>query len=1011
MQQPAFWLKVTKQYVIENFEELLTYVKKYNYIPEEETPDGDFCQTFKYLHDVATEYAERIRQFNIFDTPAFDIPTEKVVRLLTTSLLTAKKMGEDDFDILAALINLLILSDPNLHVDIERRYAIIVKHCICRTPVLRYLISFSDLDPETFTLGALRTKLANTGFAQGSDNPYVYEHRGCLLMRRGELTLTNVNFHDSAKAKLKTELETGEGLIVKTTSASAKHEVEDLLRLYPLIGGEFDKVKPSPRPTIKSYTHGDTFIARVRRVQGVKVEVESIDERYHPESGNVFIDKQIGLVPQDDFRHSLEIGSYLPIYKNEQQDLPYRVDLKWVQDFVEDYANDIVDNGDPDLRAIHIKTEPWGTRWLTESGLHLNVFNNEMDPDMRRDLYRAVEEDLPCLLRVGVAQKWNVKGHFRRIYDEEAGLDREIFKQEAYATFVEELQEEAGRCCPSPEEQSIAGTISAPQVRLFGILTYQLALKRNYGNTFARIEGLITAMLLLRMAEDTPGVEFVRSQLDYQKAIVAFAHGATPSALAFNAAPLSENVADLRQAEEIIGLVRDYREQTDTIHTLATSSARYKSPAEVADIVGELVRASNSLLGKIDIMELNRIKKTICAHLGVDDEYHSIGDAGTNYGVESEFLEFKASCVFPPAQHRSTSLLNDINFQRWTILKAVCAFLNSNSGGDLLIGVSDTGFAVGLQTDIEALFKERVIFEPTSDRLRNYINLFIDQAFSTSDGRVTGTAITAGRVECKIEQNAEGREIIRVKVAPYPWDVVKINAPDRPARFMESYIRTSGASTPLNSDALRETKLRKLKSLDKDDYKTSRIMQAIDNRLLVEIKNYSSASGIGHRRLEPYMLLPGNKGFLAYDLDRKDIRMFRFSRFADTNLKLTDEHWRNEKKHRECEVDIFGSVTNDTEPALPVQIKLSDYARTLLIEECDLRIGKGEAHEGIIIPNPVCADRSRYPWLLDTRLNGYAGIARFVMGLPADTAVLDNPELSDYIRARLTSHNEASAPE
>lgn len=53
MTQPPFWLKISNRYVIENFEQLLKYVKAYNYVYEDESEDSDFVQTYRHLKSVA----------------------------------------------------------------------------------------------------------------------------------------------------------------------------------------------------------------------------------------------------------------------------------------------------------------------------------------------------------------------------------------------------------------------------------------------------------------------------------------------------------------------------------------------------------------------------------------------------------------------------------------------------------------------------------------------------------------------------------------------------------------------------------------------------------------------------------------------------------------------------------------------------------------------------------------------------------------------------------------------
>lgn len=65
------------------------------------------------------------------------------------------------------------------------------------------------------------------------------------------------------------------------------------------------------------------------------------------------------------------------------------------------------------------------------------------------------------------------------------------------------------------------------------------------------------------------------------------------------------------------------------------------------------------------------------------------------FGEESEIVEFKTSLVYPPENH----MMPNLPKQTETILKVVCAFLNSK-GGSLYLGVNDNGIPTGLHNDL-----------------------------------------------------------------------------------------------------------------------------------------------------------------------------------------------------------------------------------------------------------------------------------------------------------------------
>ena len=55
--------------------------------------------------------------------------------------------------------------------------------------------------------------------------------------------------------------------------------------------------------------------------------------------------------------------------------------------------------------------------------------------------------------------------------------------------------------------------------------------------------------------------------------------------------------------------------------------------------------------------------------------------------------------VYPPDNHMKA----DEFAQNTNIMKAICAFLNSTTGGTLYLGVNDQGYVVGIDNDMKYL--------------------------------------------------------------------------------------------------------------------------------------------------------------------------------------------------------------------------------------------------------------------------------------------------------------------
>lgn len=1006
MSLPPFWLKITKQHVIENFDDLIHYLKNYPYTKPGEIDNEDFRQTCKYLKSVADDYVVEIEKLNIYSNPEFDIPTELVVRILAATVFTSNILGETDYNTLAALMRLLMQTGQPLAAEIYLAYLNILTNCINRYPIRSLGYTLSDIDSSVKSSVPLTVKLSNIIFQESEQQTppavKVYENRGSVSLRGNQLTICDLNYAGLCSRKPRTELSSDFGITVKTSVARGrKNDIDTLLMNCAPLSGDFKQVLPSTAPRLKRYSDTDSFPVKINYISGYKIETETVDPAYESERGNVFIDNNILLsnwLPIDLLRSVLQPDDCIPVVRNSHPTMPFRLDKESIYDFLRYYPKDLLRE---DLRAMYVKEINGGSRWITEAGIYLNIFDIDNRQNQVADLVeRARTDGLVATVRVDSFKEDEVTGHlmmkgiFKELTGEADDLDaftEDAFK-ELFSEFLADMKDEM------PEAQS--GEIIEPaDPRLLHVLAttvYHLALRRNPNDSYSRVEQLMIAMVLMHLIGADADRDFILAELNYQKAVIGFAHGESPAGLSLLRIDDIPDAPLIESHRQVIEILKSYREHIDC-HADGFSPAMQRSDAAsaVAD-VRQLVNASNSIIDKIDISEIDRIKKTICAKLEVLDEYNSICGSATNYGVESDVLEFKASCVTPPANLTTGFGPKDMEMQRWNILKTICAYLNSMNGGELLIGVSDAGNALGLQADVEYLYRGHHIHDANSDRLRQYVKNFVDHAFTTSDGRVNGTAITSELIQYSIEQTNENKEILRIIVRPYPWDVVKFAATDRPARFQEAYIRTSGASTPLSVDGMREVRMRKIKAVDKHDYKLSKIMEPIDHKVVVEIRNYFSQNGSVTKQVEPYRILHDRKAFLAYDLTCGDMRTFKFARFKADDLILTTRHWKNADKHEDRTVDLFGMMESAQTPALPVVMRLTDYAWCLMMEEYNVKEWIRAGKELKVVENRK-SDDSRYPWTIELKVNHPSGIARFIMGLPGQIKLISPSELSAYI--------------
>jgi len=111
--------------------------------------------------------------------------------------------------------------------------------------------------------------------------------------------------------------------------------------------------------------------------------------------------------------------------------------------------------------------------------------------------------------------------------------------------------------------------------------------------------------------------------------------------------------------------------------------------------------------------------------------------------------------------------------------------------------------------------------------------------------------------------------------------------------------------------------------------KVDLLLQAKDEKLQVTLRDYHSSNSneITDREVEPFHVSPPEDTLQAFDIQKKEIRHFRISRFS--RVKLKESHWEYEGHHNIMRTDPFRIVDNNQ---VPVHLRLKVGARNELME-------------------------------------------------------------------------------
>ena len=167
----------------------------------------------------------------------------------------------------------------------------------------------------------------------------------------------------------------------------------------------------------------------------------------------------------------------------------------------------------------------------------------------------------------------------------------------------------------------------------------------------------------------------------------------------------------------------------------------------------------------------------------------------------------------------------------------------------------------------------------------------------------------------------------------------------------------------------------------KNGRNVERLVDAIESRRPVILRNYSSAHGndIRDRCVEAFAFTTNYVQVWCYCPDENCTKLFKVSRIGSVDIQ--PGYWKHTRKHKTGKIDIFRMNSSET---FHITLKLGLRAMNLLVEEFPLAA-------------PQLRKLPGNQWLLDTDVCSPEGVGRFVMGLPEDIEIINSPELKEYI--------------
>ncbi len=165
------------------------------------------------------------------------------------------------------------------------------------------------------------------------------------------------------------------------------------------------------------------------------------------------------------------------------------------------------------------------------------------------------------------------------------------------------------------------------------------------------------------------------------------------------------------------------------------------------------------------------------------------------------------------------------------------------------------------------------------------------------------------------------------------------------------------------------------------------LSQAITNNNQVILLQYRSANGktIRDRKVEPFGFTFRRAYIWAFDTEDKKNKLFSTSRFS--GITVLNNKFQYSNQHKTGETDIFGIAGYEPKK---IQLKLSMRAYNLLVEEFPLAEKEIEA-------------LGNGDYLLTTKVCGFNGVGRFIMGLPGEVTIMSPVTLKSFVKEQINS--------
>lgn len=695
---------------------------------------------------------------------------------------------------------------------------------------------------------------------------------------------------------------------------------------------------------LRSYSDGDEVEVRITNVIGETILLETTDPAFSKLHGElVFGKKSLLYYYSNMFSWWLQKGDLIQAKVKNALRQTFTIDDTFVSYIVEDCRDHDIE---VERLATLIDTSQHEYVWLNNVGTPIYT---EKDTQYSKGDFAYVEVRKCC------------EGKFY-------GKINGVINGRANASFVEnDVRKE---CLESfrldPESAADLQKKEEPAESLDSqvllLLIRQLfAHQRHLMNPTERLRLLSIARILAEMLSDMNAGEYIDFASDYLRALVFFAKDEDVRQVNIRIPEDCMKSTSALFRMSVAQLLKQWGKDGNE-DVLVKTMQDFEEDMPVLARIARIIQTSNSMREIVTDASINVLKREVIKtlQLETEDESDLESEKGIYLGVESGSVEFKESIVFPP----NNGMEADESRQLRNVLRGVCAFLNSQTGGTLYLGVSDSGYVKGIKGDLEYL----KITSPDT-----YMRLHIQDPAKKLLGL---DVITHLHFELMYDE-----QVIAIHVDPYPYRIVELEG--------KAYLRINAESREM-SDAVKQQMLsKKVFTNQEKAANLARIQQGMQNQKVVILHNYASSNSgtFKDRTVEAYNVYPDSNIVVCYEINKGLCKCFNLSRIG--YVEITDTPWSHKGVHKDIKVDAFHMSGERT---IHCTLELDLMARNLLIEEFPMT----KEH--------LTKAGDQNLWILDIDVYQLPGIARFYAGLANHIRILDAPELVEYMKVYVKNY-------